>query len=65
MGGDTIVKAYVRAQRLGGQEMFGAAGPSAGRRAGRLRRSTGRDRWTSNAKRTTWSLISRTATTGS
>ena len=63
-GGDTIVKAYVRAQRLSGQEMFVPLGTSAGRRAGRLRRSLGGDRPGSNRRRTTWSWICRTATTG-
>ena len=42
-GGDTIVKAYVRAQRLGGQDVR-APDPSAGRRPGRLWRSAGGDR---------------------
>ena len=36
-GGYTIVKDYVRDKKLGGQEMFVAAGASAGRCPGRLR----------------------------
>ena len=44
-GGDTIVKAYVREQRLGRAGDVCAAGASAGRRPSRLWRSTGRDRW--------------------
>ena len=64
-GGDTIVKAYVRAQRLSTQEMFVPLGASAGRCPGRLWRSAGGDRPASNRRRTTWSSTSRTATTPS
>ena len=63
-GGYTIVKAYVREKTLGGQEMFV---PLAHRRA--TPRPTSAKRWSSstasNARRTTWPWICRTATTRS
>ena len=52
-GGDTIVQAYVRAQRLSGQEMFVPLAHPPG------------DAQAANRRRTTWSWICRTATTGS
>ena len=63
-GGYTIVKDYVRRQKLGGQEMFvPLAHPP-----GDAQATSAKPWWSStasNARRTTWSWICRTATTRS
>ena len=64
-GGYTIVKDYVRAKTMGGQEMFV---PLAHPLRATPRPISAKHWWSSlasSARRTTWSWISRTATTGS